>query len=131
MDEYLFSLNFQVRDYECDQEGIVNNAIYQNYLEHTRHEFFKTRGVDFSELVQKGIHLVVVRVELDYKYPLRSGDQFLVGLNIFRESKLKFTFLQDIYRLSDKKLILKGKVVGVALNQDGRPCILEELGKII
>lgn len=34
-----FELEMQVRDYECDMEGIVNNAIYQHYLEHTRHEF--------------------------------------------------------------------------------------------
>lgn len=38
--EYIFELEMQVRDYECDMEGIVNNAIYQHYLEHTRHEFF-------------------------------------------------------------------------------------------
>ena len=29
-----FSLSLKVRDNECDVQGIVNNAIYQHYLEH-------------------------------------------------------------------------------------------------
>ncbi|MCI5210943.1 MAG: acyl-CoA thioesterase, partial [Candidatus Electrothrix sp. ATG2] len=99
-----------VRDYECDLQGIVNNAVYQNYLEHTRHEYLKSIGIDFKDFTDRGINLVVVRVELDYKYPLTSGDDFAVRLNFVRESKLKFAFMQDIYRLSDEKLILKGKV---------------------
>ena len=45
--EYIFELEMQVRDYECDMEGIVNNAIYQHYLEHTRHEFLASSGISF------------------------------------------------------------------------------------
>ena len=37
--KYVFELPMKVRDYEVDAEGIVNNAIYLHYLEHTRHEF--------------------------------------------------------------------------------------------
>ena len=36
---YIYELEMKVRDYECDLQGIVNNANYQHYLEHTRHEF--------------------------------------------------------------------------------------------
>lgn len=74
---------------------------------------------------------MVVRVELDYKYPLTSGDDFAVRLNFVRESKLKFAFMQDIYRLSDEKLILKGKVIGVALNGRGRPFVPEEFQELL
>ena len=37
--EKVFELKMSVRDYECDLQGIVNNAVYQNYLEHARHQF--------------------------------------------------------------------------------------------
>ena len=33
-----YELAFSVRDYECDLQGIVNNAVYQNYYEHPRHQ---------------------------------------------------------------------------------------------
>ena len=74
--EFLFKQHFKVRDYECDIQGIVNNSVYQNYLEHARHEFLLSRNVSFAELAQQGTHLVVVRAELDYKAPLKSGDCF-------------------------------------------------------
>jgi acyl-CoA thioester hydrolase len=130
MADYRFTLDFEVRDYECDLQGIVNNAVYQNYLEHTRHLFLKSEGIDFAELTRRGIHLVVVRVELDYLYSLRSGDRFAVGLNTRRVSPLRFEFLQDIHRLPDRKRILKGRVVGVALNEESRPFVPEEVERV-
>jgi acyl-CoA thioester hydrolase len=125
--DYQFTLNFDVRDYECDMERIVNNAMYLNYLEHTRHEFLKQCGMSFDEIVRKGITLVVVRVEIDYRYPLRSGNKFVVGLNVKRVSRVRFGFLQDIYRLPDHKSIVKAKVIGTALNEKGRPYLPKEI----
>lgn len=127
MTEYLYRLDFQVRDYEIDMQGIVNNAVYQNYLEHTRHQFLKEHGIDFAEYTMGRINLVVVRVELDYKFPLQSGDRFWVGLNMAKESRLRFAFLQDIYRLPDDQPVLKAKVIGTSLNPEGRPSVSEEL----
>jgi acyl-CoA thioester hydrolase len=128
---YIFTLEMSVRDYECDMQGIVNNSVYQNYIEHVRHEYLKKVGIDFSEYTRQGINLVVVRAELDYKYPLASGDAFMVGLNMRRESTLKFAFYQDIFRLSDHKLILKAKIIGTALNEKGRPEIPKQLDQLM
>ncbi|WPD24663.1 MAG: acyl-CoA thioesterase [Candidatus Electrothrix scaldis] len=131
MDDFVFSLELSVRDYECDLQGIVNNAVYQNYLEHTRHEYLKNVGLDFKDFTDRGINLVVVRMELDYKYSLTSGDQFVVRLNFIKESKVKFAFLQNIYRLSDDKLMLQAKVLCVAVNSKGRPFVPEEFQRIL
>lgn len=32
----VFRIDLKVRDYECDLQGIVNNGVYFNYLEHAR-----------------------------------------------------------------------------------------------
>ena len=116
MNNSVFKLEFEVRDYECDLEGIVNNATYMNYLEHTRHFFIKQKGFGFAELIRKGIHLVVIRIEADFLYPLRSGDQFYVTARTERMSKLRLAFSQDIYRLPDEKPILRYKIIGTSLN---------------
>lgn len=131
MNNYNFSMEMDVRDYECDIQGIVNNAVYQNYLEHVRHEYLKHVGIDFAELARNGINLVVIRAELDYKLPLMSGDKFMVGLNMERESKIKFAFHQEIIRLSDEKPIVKAKIIGTALNPRGRPAIPDALNQLL
>jgi len=127
MSKYQFTLKFEVRDYECDLQGIVNNAVYQHYLEHTQHVYLKQNGVDFASLAKTGINLVVIRVEIDYLYPLRSGDHFSVGLNMAKVSRLRFGFQQEIYRLPDLKQIAKAQVIGTSVKKSGRPYLPKEL----
>ena len=131
MRKYQFRLDFQVRDYECDLQGVVNNAVYQHYLEHTRHEFIKQLGLDFAELTRRGLNLVVIRAELDYKRSLRSGDQFWVGLILERISPLRFAFRQDIFLAPQNQLVLKAWIVGTGVNGDGRPELPEEIGRAL
>ncbi len=131
MKQYQYQLEFQVRDYECDMQGHVNNAVYMNYLEHCRHEFIKELGLDFSELVRRGISLVVIRAEIDYKYSLRSGERFMIGVILERVSPLRYRFVQDIYLLPEKKLVLKARVVGTGVNAKGRPHLPEEIGSAL
>ena len=108
-------------------EGIVNNAVYMNYLEHARHAYLKHKGFDFASLTQKGIHLVVIRIEADYLYPLRSGDVFYVTAKTEKISKLRFGFSQDIFRSQDNKPILKAQVIGTSLNAEGMPAYFKEI----
>lgn len=126
-----FSLRFEVRDYECDLQGIVNNAVYQHYLEHARHVFLKQRGLDFAALARDGINLVVTRIEIDYFYPLRSGDQFSVSVRLERVSRLRFRFVQDIIRLADQKPIVAANVIGTAINERGRPILPRALDQLL
>lgn len=127
MKNHDFTLEMSVRDYECDMQGIVNNAVYQNYLEHARHECMKSLGIDFKTYTLMGVYFVVVRAEIDYKSALTSGDCFVVGLNLVKESRLRVVFHQDIHRLPDEKLVLKAKITATALNQHGRPEIPKEV----
>jgi acyl-CoA thioester hydrolase len=125
--EYQYKLDLKVRDYECDMQGIVNNAVYQNYLEHCRHEFLLSVGIDFNRLTKERVYLLVVRAELDYKTPLRGGDAFWIGLNLERVSPVRFAFFQDIFRSSDQRLALSARTIGTAVNERGRPFLPPEL----
>lgn len=123
---HIHDTHFEVRDYECDIQGIVNNSVYQNYLEHARHQFLHTRGLDFAATTFQGIHLVVIRAELDYKRSLRSNDHFYVETRVERESKLKFAFYQQIFRSTDKQLMLSAKVIITSTTKEGRPTLFEQ-----
>ncbi len=121
MRNYSFEIDFAVRDYECDLQGIVNNAVYQNYLEHARHEYLRSLNLDFACLHQQGHDLVLTRCEIDFKSPLRSGDRFVVRLDMKQESRLRFVFEQDIFKLPDGEHVLYGRFIGTCLNATGRP----------
>jgi acyl-CoA thioester hydrolase len=129
--QYAHELEFEVRDYECDLQAVVNNAVYQNYLEHARHEFLRARGIDFAEVTAAGINLVVIRAELDYRKPLQSGDRFCVRSHLQKNSRLRFEFHQDIFRLPDETLMLSARVTGTSLNRQGRPFVPEFLQKLL
>jgi acyl-CoA thioester hydrolase len=118
--EYTHAIEFGVRDYECDIQGVVNNANYQHYLEHARHEFLISRDISFSALHNEGIDLIVSRIEINYKYPLRSHDKFVVKSVIQKEGNVKLVFIQDIYRQPDEKLIVQAKVTCAAV-KNGKP----------
>ena len=121
------NLEFKVRDYECDMDHVVNNAVYLNYLEHARHEFLIGVGIKFGELSKRGISLVVTRVEADFKASLTSGDSFIVQTSFHRQGRIRLQFNQSIYRIPDKRLMLSAVVTGTALNARGRPEIPAEL----
>jgi len=111
---YIYELEFKVRDYECDLQGIVNNSVYQNYLEHTRHEYLLENNVSFDRLHQQGVDAVVARIEMAFKTPLRSGDSFISKLNVTKEG-IKYVFHQSIFRKEDDKVCLKAKVETVVI----------------
>ena len=118
LDDYKFTHEMKVRDYECDLQGIVNNANYQHYMEHSRHELLSKLGVNFGKLHEDGIDAMVAKITIEYKTPLRSGDEFVVGINLERKGP-KIIFYQDIYRLSDGKLCTKGIVETICV-ENGR-----------
>lgn len=111
---YDFELRMKVRDYECDLQGIVNNANYQHYIEHTRHEFLLSRGISFAALHEQGIDAVVARLNMAFKHPLRSGDEFISRLAL-RKDGLRYVFQQDIYRYPDEKPVIKATVDAVCV----------------
>ena len=120
MNDHHFELELQVRDYECDIQGIVNNAVYQNYLEHCRHKFLNFAGMDFAELHNDGIDAVVIKAELDYKFPLRPGDDFIIRLTMAKQGRLRIVFNQQILLKADNKLMVNAKITAV-LTRNGRP----------
>lgn len=128
--EYIFEEKFKVRDYECDLQGIVNNANYQHYTEHARHEFLLSRNISFAELHNKGIDAVVARISIDYKKSLKSGDEFVCRLYVEKEG-IKYVFYQDIYRLADNALCAKAKVESVCVINDKLAASCPELDVLL
>jgi acyl-CoA thioester hydrolase len=101
MAKKVFEIEMKVRDYECDAQGIVNNANYLHYTEVTRHEFMESLGLTFKECHEQGVDPVVTRADLHYKASLTGGESFLSSLTVERIGA-KMHFHQLFRRKSDE-----------------------------
>lgn len=113
LEDYSYQLEMSVRDYECDMQGIVNNSVYQNYMEHTRHEYIKVLGLDFAQLTAQDIMMVVARIEIAFKNSLVSSDVFISCCKVYKQG-VKYMFEQAIFNKESGMLIATGKVTTVA-----------------
>jgi acyl-CoA thioester hydrolase len=126
-----FAIELEVRDYECGLQGHVNNAVYLHCLEQARHLYLKSLNIDFAAWAERGVHMVVTRVEIDYRHPLTSGDRLRVTARMERVSRLRCAFVQEIARLPDGKLVVSARVIGTAIDSRGRPSLPEELERLL
>jgi acyl-CoA thioester hydrolase len=117
MSNAIFTIQIKVRDYEVDSQGIVNNANYLHYLEHTRHEFCESRGFTFRAMQEQGIDPVVSKIEIEYHTPLHLAETMTSCLWLERRGP-RFLFHQEIFAPSGA-LAAKALVTVVAL-ENGR-----------
>lgn len=116
-----FSLHLQVRDYELDQYGVVNNAVYSQYLEHARHEFLIAMGLDAAQVARSGRSLALSEIRIAYRISLRSRDAFTVTSRISEVRGARVTFSQAIYRAGETRPAVEATAVAVFVDGRGRP----------
>jgi acyl-CoA thioester hydrolase len=105
----VFETEMKVRDYECDVQGIVNNANYLHYFENARHEFMESLGISFKKLHTRGVIPMVVRADVRYKTPLTGGDIFSLLLTVERRGA-RIVFYQTIHRKLDGVLCCQAQI---------------------
>lgn len=127
--KYLFESPIKIRVFECDMQGVVNNAYYHNLLEQTRIDFFESIGIDLVELLNdQGIDLIVYQASIQYRSPIVSGETVRSCLNMRRENA-RFVFLQD-FRRENGELCLKSRV-DIVVIKDGKPTRGELLAQLL
>ena len=117
----------EVRDHELDRFGMVNNAVYQNYLEHARHAFLASRGISLTHLLEQKFRPVITRIDLVYLLPLQSGDSFSVQLWLTRLTRVKFQFFQQIQKIPSMQSTTRAHVIGTFLGPNDRPVMPEKM----
>jgi acyl-CoA thioester hydrolase len=100
--------SLQVRSYECDSYGHVNNANYLNYLEFARYEFLKAIGFDYPKALQSGYGVYVARIEIDYKKSAFTDENLVIQSWPVKKGAVSGIIAQKILRGED--VIVEAKV---------------------
>jgi len=109
----------EVRSYECDAYGHVNNAVYLNYLEVARHEYLKELDISIEELRAAGMGLLVARVSIDFRSPALPGDRLTILTTPLKRTRIGGILGQRIVRSGT--LVAEAQVTWVSVNARGRP----------
>ena len=80
------AITFQIKPYEIDAAGHVNNAVYLNWLEDLRVKLF-SEIIPLKSLTEREIFLVVASTSIRYRAPLFLYNKPLGILNIDNYSK--------------------------------------------
>ncbi|WP_148254018.1 tol-pal system-associated acyl-CoA thioesterase [Aidingimonas lacisalsi] len=83
---------------DTDAGGIVYYVNYLKYMERARSEWLKRFGITQYELFQKGIQLVVHRLDCRYAKPARLDDELLVSAVIESHTSCRLRFHQEVTR---------------------------------
>lgn len=116
----------EVRDYEVDFQGIVNNAVYMNFLDHARSKFLESLGFDIVKIAQEGINIVLFETTLKFKYSLRFRDEYHIKTNLIRVSRFKLYMPQEIINAKTNTLCVEASNYLCCVNtKTGKPCMHE------
>jgi len=116
--EKSFKYQFQVRGYELDSFGHVNNAVYINYLEQARWEIVNKLGL-LDLLKENKSFLIVVETNIKYVKELRMFDKAVVVSSMIGRGFF-IDFKQDIFDNNNRK-VAKAKIKCLFLDEDRNP----------
>jgi YbgC/YbaW family acyl-CoA thioester hydrolase len=109
-----------VVSYEMDSFGHVNNAVFLNYLEKARGDFLLAKGLKFKDFSRWNAFPLVVKVNLEYKFPAFADDELLIKGWVIASTATSFTMHYEIFN-QNKRLLLTGETFHVFVDKNNRP----------
>ena len=113
-----FKTEVRVRFSEVDTLRIVWHGNYIKYLEDGREAFGREYGLGYLDYINNDLLTPIVKVNIDYKYPLYYGDKAIIETTYVYSEAAKIIFDYKIYRASDNVLVATANTIQVFLNME-------------
>tara|TARA_R110002073_G_scaffold118918_1_gene258212 strand:- start:43497 stop:43922 length:426 start_codon:yes stop_codon:yes gene_type:complete len=123
------SFQLRVRYVECDPMGVVHHSSYLPWMEMGRTELLREVGESYAQLEADGVFLVVTKVEVKYRRPLKYDDLVEIRTKVEKTSKVKLHHSYEMV-LVERDGEKSEQVCAIAttelacVGEDGRPRVL-------
>jgi acyl-CoA thioester hydrolase len=101
-----FGHRLRVRYGECDAQGVVFNANYLAYMDHTMTELFRAAFGSYGAMVERGADMVVAEAQLRFLAPARFDDELDLDVAIEHLGNSSLVCRHTIRR--DGELLIEG-----------------------
>jgi acyl-CoA thioester hydrolase len=109
----IYSYEFQVQESDIDQLNHVNNVVYVQWIQDAAIKHWSTVA---PEKAQKDYVWVIVRHEIDYRKPGKSGDQIHIKTWVLNASGISSVRQVQIFRKKDMQLLVESKTTWCMLD---------------
>ena len=108
----------RVRFRDLDPMGHVNNAVFLTYIEQARVAFLEDAGAATGI---EDMNIIVARIEIDFRAPVRLGDEVQVAVRATRFGTKSFELEYELR--VDGELVAEAKSVQVAYDYARREAV--------
>lgn len=118
----VYETNFQVRHYECDAYGHLNNAVYLSYMQESAYQASAAVGYDMVSYHQMDTVWLIRETQVEYLLPVYYGDVLEVRTWVADFRRVRSKRMYEIRRQASQELVCRGYSDWVYLDrQDERP----------
>ncbi len=119
MKSLMSKIKIRVRFSEVDSMGIAWHGSYVKYLEDGREAFGREFDLGYMDVFNKGFFTPIVKMNLDYKLPLRYEDEAIIETKYIYNDAAKIIFEYRILS-TDNKLLASAKTIQVFVDISGK-----------
>jgi acyl-CoA thioester hydrolase len=117
-------ITVRVRYAETDRMGLLHHANYLVYFEQGRIELLRALGKSYKELEDQGYLMVLTKIEVRYRRPVRYDDVLTVRTTVARTTAVRIDHRYEVLR--DGLLVAEGTSTLACVDRDGNPQALPE-----
>jgi acyl-CoA thioester hydrolase len=102
-----YTRTFQVRHYECDSYGHLNNIHYLHYMQEAAFDASAAVGYDFQRYKRMGQKWLIRTTEIEYLQPLSYGDTVEVKTWVDDVRRVRSTRSYEFYQAGSPGLVAR------------------------
>ncbi len=115
-------LYYRIPFSETDAMKIVHHSNHARYLERGRVEFLRLVGLDYANLMARGMHFPLTEFKIEFKRPLVFDEIILVETEISYLSRVRLNFGYRIFSVNE----MKPHSIHIDPFLDGKPSVVGE-----